>query len=278
MKSRTFPNHQALAVKIDNVDAARPQRNIERADIVYEEQVEGELTRLIAVFHSDLPQVVGPVRSVRTSDIDILSALGTPLLAASGANAGVLSVVAEADVVNVNAIEAGGAYFRDTSRRAPHNLYARSADLFAAAAGRGGLPPAQFRYRPAGAAPTGGTSSTGTIVEFGSATIEYRWSSADHGWARRQNGTVHVTAGGEVLTPANVVVMTVEYTPSSVDARSPHAHTVGSGPVTVLTAGRAIDGTWHRASATDPITLTDGGGQPILLTPGQTFVELEPAS
>ena len=276
--SRVFPNHQALAVKIDNVDGARPQHNIDRADIVYEEQVEGQLTRLIAVFHSDLPDVVGPVRSVRTSDIDILSALGTPLLAASGANAGVLAVVDEADVINVNAIEAGGAYFRATSRRAPHNLYARSADLFAAAAGRGGLPPAQFRYRPAGVAPTVGTPSTGTVVEFGSATIEYRWSSVDHGWARRQNGTAHTTASGALLAPANVVVMTVEYTPSSVDARSPHAHTVGSGPVEVLTAGRTIVGTWRRASAADPITLTDADGRPILLTPGQTFVELAPAS
>jgi hypothetical protein len=117
--TRSAPDRPALAVKIDNVDAARSQTAIERADLVYEEKVEGNLTRLIAVFHSDMPDVVGPVRSVRSTDIDVLDQLNTPLLAASGTNPGVLAAVAQADVVNVNAIEAGAAYYRSSSKRAP---------------------------------------------------------------------------------------------------------------------------------------------------------------
>ncbi|MGF1597589.1 MAG: DUF4214 domain-containing protein [Acidimicrobiales bacterium] len=267
----------ALAVKVDNVDRARPQAALDRADVVYEEMVEGSLTRLVAVYHSHLPEIVGPVRSVRTTDLDLLDQLRTPLLAASGANRGVLDAVAAADLVNVNALVAGRAYHRDTRRAAPHNLYATTADLYGAADGRGGRPTALFAYRPPGAAPVGGLEATGVDIAFGRADVSFAWSPGHHGWVRRQNGTAHVTAGGRPMAPANVVVLEVAYGVSSIDADSPEAHTVGLGPATVLTAGRRITGTWRRAASTDPIELLDGTGATVTLTPGQTFVELAPA-
>lgn len=274
--TRSVPQRPALAVKIDNVDAARPQTNVDRADVVYEEMVEGQLTRLIAVFHSDVPTVVGPVRSVRTTDIDILSQLNTPLLAASGANRGVLAAVAAADVVNVNALEAGRAYYRDNRRRAPHNMYARTADLYAAADDAGGQPPALFRYRAQGEGPVGGVAASGVGISFGRADIDFAWSVADRGWRRTQNRSGHVQAGGTRLAPANVVVLEVGYGTSSVDANSPEAHTVGSGAAYVFTDGKRIDGTWSRSGPTDPIALFDGQSREIGLTRGQTFVELAP--
>ena len=274
--ARSAALRPALAVKIDNVDQARPQTNVERADIVYEEMVEGQLTRLIAVFHSDLPFVVGPVRSVRTTDIDILAQLNTPLLAASGANRGVLAAVDAADVVNVSAVEAGGAYYRDRGRRAPHNMFAQTVELYAAANHAGNQPSALFRYRDQAAGPDGGVAASGVAISFGRADIDFAWSAAEQGWLRTQNGTAHVQTSGARLAPANVVVLEVPYGTSSIDAESPEAHTVGSGPAYVFTAGRRIDGTWSRASATDPIRLTDGSNREIALTRGQTFVELAP--
>ena len=274
--TRSAALRPALAVKIDNVDAARPQTAVDRADLVYEEMVEGQLTRLIAVFHSDLPPVVGPVRSVRTTDLDILAQFNTPLLAASGANRGVLAAVAAADVVNVNALQAGHAYYRDRSRRAPHNMYARPVDLHVAANNVGGQPPALFRYREQDAPPVGGVGSSGVGIAFGRATIDFAWSATDQGWRRTQNRTAHIQAGGVHLAPANVVVLEVQYGTSTIDANSPEAHTVGSGPAYVFTDGQRIDGTWSRAAATDPIKLNDGQGREIGLTPGQTFVELAP--
>ena len=275
--TRSAPNRAALAVKIDNVDAARPQSAVDRADLVYEEMVEGNLTRLIAVFHSDLPGSVGPIRSVRTTDIHILDQLNTPLLAASGANPGVLAVVAGADVVNVNALAAGSAYYRSSSKRAPHNLFARTPTLYEAANSQGGLPPQLFAYREPGQGPVGGSPSAGVDIDFGSADISFRWSAAAKGWQRSQNGSAHTVAGGRRLAPANVVVLEVAYGASSIDANSPEAHTVGSGRAWVFTGGRAITGTWSRTDSDDPIALTDGGGDPILLTRGQTFVELAPS-
>ncbi len=274
--TREAPARPALAVKIDNVDAARPQSNIHRADLVYEELVEGNLTRLVAVFHADVPTEVGPVRSVRTTDIDILAQLNTPLLAASGANTGVLAAVAQADLVNVNALVAGGAYYRSSAKPAPHNLHARTADLYAAAGDRGGPPPVLFRYREPGTTPVGGQATGGVTVTFGSATVSYRWSSAEQGWRRVQNGSDHVTAQGVVVAPTNVVVLEVPYGTSAVDARSPEAHTVGSGPAHVFTGGLRVSGTWQRSRADERISITDGDGAEIRLDRGTTWVELAP--
>lgn len=274
--TRSAALRPALAVKIDNVDDARPQTGVDRADIVYEEMVEGNLTRLVAVFHSDVPGVVGPVRSVRTTDIALFDQLNTPLVSASGGNAAVLAAVAQADVVDVSANQAGGAYYRDNRRSAPHNMYAYSAALYDASNHRGGLPPALFRYRAPRTDPIGGGPTGGVTIRFGRADVAFRWSSADRGWHRTQNGRAHVMANGERLSPANVAVLETPYGASPADARSPEAHTVGSGPAYVFTGGQLVVGTWQRSSSTERIQLLDSNGAEILLTPGQTFVELAP--
>ena len=274
--TRAVPDRPALAVKIDNVDAARPQANIDRADVVYEEMVEGRLTRLIAVFHSDLPPVVGPVRSVRTSDIDVLDQLNTPLLAASGANPGVLAVVGASDVVNLNALVAGSAYYRYSGKRAPHNLYLRTAELYQAADGRGGVPPRLFVHRARRTTPVGGATGRGVTIDFGAARIGFAWSGTERGWVRTQNGRVHVTTAGVRLAPENVVVLEIAYGVSSIDAQSPEAHTVGSGRAWIFTAGKMIEGRWNRSRSDVPIAIENLNGDPVGLTPGRTFVELAP--
>jgi hypothetical protein len=275
--TRVNPLRPALAIKVDNVDQARPPTNLEWADLVYEEMVEGQLTRLVAVFHSRIPGVVGPVRSVRTTDIDLLDQFNTPLLAASGANGGVLAAVANADLVNVNALVAGGAYFRDNRRSAPHNMYTRPVQLYEAGTGKGGgMPPQIFQYRIPWTSPQGGVASTGVGISFGRATIDFTWSPEHRGWKRTQNGTAHVTASGKLLAPANVVVLEVPYGVSSIDAESPEAHTVGSGTAHVFTAGQRITGTWSRSQSEDVILIKDGNGDQIPLSRGQTFIELAP--
>lgn len=274
--SRVAAPQPALAVKIDNHDAARPPRNIDRADIIYEEMVEYNLTRLIAIFHSDLPEIIGPVRSIRTSDIDILDQLNTPLLSASGANKGVLAAVAQADLVNVNAIVAGGAYFRDTRLKAPHNLFARTIDLFGYANGRGGTPPALFTYREPDTLPKGGVPIAGVTVDFGRALIDFTWDANREAWLRSQNGTPHVLQSGRRLAPENVVVLQMEYGVSSADSQSPEVQSIGTGNAYVFSNGQIVFGTWSRSSSTEPIAVVDANNIPIALTPGHTMVELAP--
>lgn len=138
----TVPNRPAVIAKIDNSPAGRPQRGLNAADIVFEEQVEGGLTRFAAVFHSQTA-VVGPIRSTRTTDISFINAFGGPALLYSGANKMVDSILMRQEtILNYSAARSSG-YWRDSSRRIPHNLFTDSASFVH----RGSSPPAQFAYR-----------------------------------------------------------------------------------------------------------------------------------
>ncbi|MEZ5375509.1 MAG: DUF4214 domain-containing protein [Acidimicrobiales bacterium] len=276
--TRAAANRTALAVKIDNVPLARPQTGLNQADIVFEEKVEGDLTRLIAIFQSDVPAVVGPVRSIRTTDFDVLAQFNNPMLAASGANATVLRLLESAPVQNVNALVGGNAYYRDANRRAPHNLFATTSRLYAIAPNPTSTPAPLFRYRPADAGVTNPASaSTGVDIEFGRTSVSYRWDGARSGWVRRQDGTLHTEPGGAQVAPENVIVMTTDYAVSIADAESPEAITVGSGRVDVFTNGVVVTGTWQRPTVDSRMVLRDANGAEILLTPGETWVALAPA-
>jgi len=263
----------ALAIKIDNVDNARPHVGLNRADVVYEEMVEGNLTRLIGVYHSQTPPAVGPVRSVRVSDFDVLAPYNRPLLAASGANPGVLSALSKAPVVNVNALKVNE-YWRDSARKAPHNLMTKPAGLWSHAPANAGPPPVMFNTGPQ---PTVGDPRPGGVaIEFGRASVRWRWDGDAQVWRRSQNGTAHVDSKGQPIGAENVIVMVVKYSANAIDTQSPEAHTVGRLRALVFTNGTWTDGIWERNKATDPIRFTDKKGNPIVLRPGQTWIELAP--
>lgn len=270
-------NRSALAVKIDNVPQARPPVGVTQADLVVEEMVEGTFTRLIAIFQSNEPSVVGPVRSLRTTDFDVLSQLNRPLLAASGGNRTVLQLLESAPVVNVNALVAGGAYYRANDRRAPHNLFANTGSLRQAGGDRPGLPTQLFSYRDGDDPVRGARPSAGVDIDFGNQDVSYRWDDNRRSWLRTMNRTAHVDAGGTQIGPENVVVMVTDYRTSAADSESPEAVTVGSGEVFVFTGGSVVSGTWSRAKASDPIVFRDGTGSIINLTAGATWVALAPA-
>lgn len=262
----------ALAVKIDNVDAARPHIGLSMADIVYEEMVEGNLTRLIGLYHSQSPATVGPVRSVRVSDFDVLTPFNRPLLAASGANPGVLQALKSAPVVNVNALVVSD-YWRDRSRTAPNNMLTSPEALWKYAPAGAGPPPVMVRTgRPA----SSGGAVSGAEIEFGRASVAWHWDAGAGVWRRSQNGTAHTDALGNRVGAENLIIMVTAYTPNAIDAQSPEAHTVGESRAIVFTDGTAIDARWRRSKATDPIRYTTKSGKPITLRPGQTWIELAP--
>ncbi|WP_195210601.1 DUF3048 domain-containing protein [Actinomarinicola tropica] len=258
-----------LIVKIDNVGPARPQVGINAADIVVEEKVEGGLSRFAAMFQSTGSDPVGPVRSARTSDVNIFGNLDAPLFAYSGSNRGVLAALVDSELVDVGATTEGGQYFRDNGRRAPHNLFTRTSSLWAAR--QGGIPTALFEYRdedeplPGSARP-----ATGVDLTYGAASARFIWNGS--GWARETDGRPHTDASGTQAAPANVVVRFTEYRPSVADSRSPEAVTVGSGELWVLTAGQVVVGRWEQDSIDAPTRWLDGSGDPIRLTPGRTWI------
>lgn len=267
------PNRPALVIKIDNVDAARPQVGINQADVVFEEEVEGGLSRLAAVFHSRGSDPVGPIRSVRTTDVHLFSNLNRPLFASSGGNAGTREQLLDSTLVDVGPTEFPDIYFRESSRVPPHNYLSRTTDIWRSAAGQGGRPPALFTFLAAGAArPATAIAATGVDLTFGSTRVGYAWNGT--GWARTQNNRAHVDASGVQVAPTNVVVQFTRYGVSPADENSPEAIVSGSGEAWIFTNGYLVRGTWSRKNDASVTTYTDERGNTISLTPGNTWVEL----
>jgi len=263
----------ALVAKIDNHPKARPQWGLNQADIVYEENVE-MLTRFAAVFHSNGSDPVGPIRSGRKQDIDLLEPLNKPLFVWSGGNAEVTKLIRESTMVDLShsaADEAGG-YRRESSRSAPHNLLAETTKLWTLAPEGSQPPPPQFEYRAATEAiPSTARETGGAKISMDGVKILWEWSSEFSRFVRSQDDKPHVDFENVRISAANVVVLFVQYSKSGI---SPVAKTKGSGEAWVFTAGKLIQGTWEREDAAKPFTLKDTAGNVIKLTPGNTWVEL----
>ncbi len=265
----------ALAVKIDNTNAARPQAGINQADIVFVEQVEGRLTRLAAVFHSKSPREVGPVRSMRTSDLDLLAQLNSPLFANSGGNRGTRAALSRSSLVDLGVGAASNLYYRSSSRRAPHNLFTNANNLFSVGSGleATGLPTAMFSFRQDND-PLNSTAVPASSIDinYGNAAVNYRWNQSS--WQRSQDGRAMVDNAGVRVSPTTVIVQFTDYRRSSADARSPEAISVGSGDALIFSDGHVIAARWSRPNVANTTNYTDSEGRNISILPGQVWVEL----
>ena len=263
----------ALAVKIDNHPVARREHSgLAVADIVYEELVEGRLTRFLAVFHANDSDPVGPIRSGRSQDVALLAPLNLPLFAWSGGNPGVTSLISESPVIDLNATRTPG-YYRGPGP-SPHDLYSDTTTLFAMTPeGHPGAPSQQFQFLQPGEVFAGDPVAQ-VSLSFGAVDVAWDWDVESGVWLRSQGGLPHLDKTHGSIAFTNVVVMVVEYGQSTIDATSPEARTVGDGPAFVFSGGHLVEGRWARASAEDPIAFVDADGQPIRLTPGNTWIEL----
>ncbi len=265
----------ALVVKIDNHPNARPQSGLNQADIVFEENVE-KLTRFAAVFQSINPDPVGPIRSGRTQDVELLGSLNKPIFGWSGGNPGVTEAINGSDfiVANVqgNARKASQAY-RSRDRSAPHNLYAQGSGLFTMSPEVPSPPPQQFGYRKDGAA-VAGVASGGVDLKMDGVNVTWKFDTKSSKYLRFQGGNAHNDAALGQVSADNVVVLVVDYQRSDVDSNSPEAQTTGTGEVYVFSGGKVLHGKWTRTERLAPYLLTADSGDPILLTPGRTWVEL----
>jgi hypothetical protein len=276
----------ALVVKIDNGDprtgapGARPQAGLNAADVVFEEMVEGSVTRFAVVFHSADADPLGPVRSARTTDLLIMESLAEPLFAWSGANEGVAAQVRESPIVDVGVDAASDRYNRVGDRAAPYNLFTSTPLLRDAAPDDERPPPMHFSYREEGTEPTGGREVAGVHIVFGdgpgSAPVDFDWNGS--GWARSQRGTPHEDADGVQIAPPNVIVRFATYHEvQCCDAAGfpiVEAELQGEGDAWILTGGVLIEGSWSQPELTEPAVFTDEQGEPVELAPGPTWVAI----
>ena len=265
-----------LAVKIDNIVSARPQTGLRSADIIYALPVEGGLSRLMAVFSSRVPPVIGPVRSAREDDLELLRQFGRPAFAYSGATPHLLPFIHRARIVDLYAGIAGG-YHRDSRRVAPYNLYANSHELLAEAEGASKARDIGFRFGPA---PAGGRGLASYTVSYPAATFTFRWSASDKRWLVWMDGKPALATEGGQLGGATVVIQyTVVRTSRFLEygSRPPYAQSTGSGRAVVLRDGRAYDVRWSRPSADGGTTYTLSSGKRMTFAPGQVWVILASA-
>jgi hypothetical protein len=277
-------NATAIVVKIDNVDAARPQTAINQADVVYEELVEGGLTRLAAVFQSQYPTLVGPVRSGRLTDAAIADNLNHPVFAYSGTNAGFYPVLRSQPFTDVDGDNRPDLFSRSNLAAAPHNLYANVVSL-AAASTTHAPPRPLFAYAPAGAVfgGSGGVPVQHLGINFGETGVTWDWNASLGAWLRGQDGTADVDRAGTQISAKNVIVQFVPYITSGMatgeglpPAPIPTGELVGQGTAWYLSGGRVVHGSWSRAGLTAPTVFADATGASIRFAPGRTWVELVP--
>jgi hypothetical protein len=271
-------NRRVLAVKIDNHRLARPQSGIQTADAVYELMVEG-ITRFILLFQQSDTEYVGPIRSTRPTDGELLDPLDATF-AISGGQAWVREGVAEHGVHIIG--ETRPAMFRVDTRSAPHNLYGDTNLLRAEADRRGfpDVPPVAPLWTFADLPP--GSPATVVDVDFGPGDLvtwtydgtSYLRSSADgpFQWEDEAGQT------GPVAADVLVVMMAEAYTatPPGSGKPVPAMHTVGSGEAMVFAGGQVVEGTWARDTADVPFTLTAADGSPLTVPPGREWISIVP--
>jgi hypothetical protein len=263
-----------IAVKIDNVRPARPQTGLERADLIYVEPVEGGLSRIMAIFSSGLPTKIGPVRSARESDLELLAQYGKPGLAYSGANKAVLAAIRKSSVVDLSQNRVPSAYSRTSAKSAPHNLLLDPRKLL----GHGGKISAAkdigFRF---GKLPDGlGEPVKRKTVKYGAASTAFTWSAARKQWDVSLDGRAAVSTSGTRLAAATVVVQNTDISASDLHDvlgnATPYTHTVGSGTAVVLRDGVAVPARWSRPSPEAGTTFTTADGAPLPFAIGPVWI------
>lgn len=272
----------ALAIKVENSPGARPQVGLEQADIVWEEVVEGGITRFVAVYQSQVPAQVGPVRSVRPMDPGIVAPMHG-ILAYSGGQQPFVDAVAAAGVQSIVQDNGDGGFSRVTGRKAPHNVVGDPAAFWAKADGQRAVPPpAQFAYgRPGAATATASGTPAGRIgvqMSPGSAPV-WEWSPGAGAYLRSEGSKPAESAAGGRLQATNVVLLSVEMSNTAfkdpAGAPVPETKIVGAGQGVVASGGRSIAVTWSKAAVDAPVVLTEANG-PVRLEPGTTWIELVP--
>ncbi len=280
-----IPSRPALAVKIENLPEARPQSGLNKADIVYEEPVEGGITRFITIFQCGDANRVGPIRSGRTTDPLILMQYGKPLLGYSGGANKVRKAIQHSPVIDLSVANQPSVYTRDPSRVEPHNLYTATTDLWAAgkkaAKSAASAPDPVFTYSDK----YDGKSKKVAQVHLAFSSysdVYWDWSKRDGAWLRSHGALAHTLEDGSRVSAVNVVVQQVDVVAGDIidpaGNPSPEVDVVGSGKAWMFRNGRMIVGRWQRASLDDQTTFQTKAGVVISLAPGNTWVELLPST
>jgi hypothetical protein len=280
LSGRVGSDGPILVVKIDDTRAAHPQAGLEDADLVYIEQVEGGLTRIAAVFSSKIPAVIGPVRSARISDIEILEQFGRVAFAYSGAQKKLLPVIAEANLENLGAQrQSREIYSNDPLRNAPTAMMLQAQTLMQKVEEQQ-LPVAISKsvgWNFAESFDTG-TAIVSAKVSWPANSYDVVWSTTEKRWLLSHSGVPNLAASGIHLGASTFVIQIVSITPSEYGDKfggvTPFTATVGSGRGYILRDGKYIAALWDRATPDVGTSWKAISGEEIPFAAGQIWIAL----
>lgn len=262
-------DNPVIAVKVENITAARPQVGLDAGDIVFVQEVEGGQTRLISVYHR-FPKRVGPVRSARTTDALLLPVFGKPGLVYSGANRRVQRKINSVSVVPILRTT------RDSRRRAPHNVFVNLQSI-GASTNVGKAKPIGWTFR----ADDGrwADAATAKTIKTRVGRDMFAFEHGTGGYLVRWNGRQYADGDSARLVKAdNVVIMQVRNRPDGNrdvnGVPSVRSETVGQGRVTIYRDGKKMAGSWKRVNLSAPLQFLDKSGREISLSPGKTWLIL----
>jgi len=274
-------NGTVLAVKIDDTMEAHPQIGIEAADLVYVEQVESGLTRLLALYTSEYPEFIGPIRSARISDIDLLAQFGKVAFAYSGSQTKMRPVLAAANLNILSAERNPPSIFaRDESRVAPVNMILYIEKLFQQAKDKLKMSLISLSNSPweFGKLSEKAVDVSSAKIKWPNAKYEVIWDRNNSCWNLIQNGELEVTTSGSNLCIQNAIIQKVKIEPSIYGDKfggiTPISQTVGSGTAVLLRDGKYLNLRWQRDDASQFTKWVDEEGQRIKITPGKTWIFL----
>jgi hypothetical protein len=273
-------DRRVLAVKIENSPEARPQMGLAEADIVYEQEAEGGITRFIALYQCSDADRIGPIRSAREVDPMVLQQYGDPLFVHAGGIRSVFRAIDEAGIEQINCNFEEETCPRDESRVAPHDVFTSTESLRDFSGNGGTAPEAVFTFDDA--VPDGAERGRALHLDFSPvADVNWRYRNNNEVYIRFHGEESHRLEDGSQVAAANVVVMLVdrESTRQTDSAGNPVPtfDVIGSGDLLVFRNGKVIEGQWRRESEEDVTELVDARGEEISLAPGTTWVELFPS-
>jgi len=263
-----------VMVKYGNSRPDRPHYNLNQADLIYVEEVEWGLTRIAAMFNTKFPSVVGPTRSARISDLELLEQFTNPGLAYSGANDVLLKAIRKSQSISLSPSDRSSFYYRNLSKKAPHNQLLRLSSMMAKETKVAPIKDIGLTFNASPA--TGGTKTTYFQASWSSARVSGSWTGKS--WTISFDGSIHRDAVNKgFLTPKTIVLQYVERKETKYGdkfgGKTPLLKTVGSGRAIVLRNGQSFDGTWSRPTK-EAGTIFSFAGSQLAFDVGQVMIVL----
>lgn len=278
VSSEAAATQAVTAIMIENSPDARPQSGLKESGVVFEAIAEGGITRFLALYQNEKPEIIGPVRSVRMYYVDWLAAFNASV-AHVGGSAAALAEVRNGTYRDIDQFFNPGYYWRAADRYAPHNVYTSFENLDALNNAKGYKTSnfTAFTRKDSKAATEPKATSINVTISSATYNSSYRYDPATNLYTRSQGGAPHLDREDGAITPRVVIVMKVNERTVMEDGYREQIDTIGSGEAHIFQDGAVQKATWRKASKTDQITFTDSKGEDVPLARGQTWITAVPA-